>query len=133
MASGLKTEDLYSMRGKICIVTGGSSGLGSYMAHGFLAAGAARVYITARSQDTVQAKASELADLFDGDCVGVAGDLSTLDGVDILSRTIREKEDHGQQCRSWDRRAVRTHDGRRLGQDNGPQSQVTRVPDSGVA
>lgn len=94
MASGLKTEDLYSMRGKICIVTGGSSGLGSYMAHGFLAAGAARVYITARSQDTVQAKASELADLFDGDCVGVAGDLSTLDGVDILSRTIREKEDH---------------------------------------
>ena len=46
-------EDLYSMRGKVCVVTGGSSGLGSYMAQGFLAAGAARVYITARSEDTL--------------------------------------------------------------------------------
>lgn len=40
-------EDLFSMAGKICVVTGGSSGLGSYMAQGFLEAGAAKVYITA--------------------------------------------------------------------------------------
>ena len=44
-------KNLYSMKGKICVVTGGSSGLGSYMAQGFLEAGATRVYITARSED----------------------------------------------------------------------------------
>ena len=43
-------ETLFSMAGKVCVVTGGSSGLGSYMAQGFLEAGAARVYITARSE-----------------------------------------------------------------------------------
>ena len=39
-------KDLFSMTGKVCLVTGASSGLGSYMAEGFLAAGAARVFIT---------------------------------------------------------------------------------------
>ena len=36
-------ETLFSMHGKVCVVTGGSTGLGSYMAQGFLEAGAERV------------------------------------------------------------------------------------------
>lgn len=87
-------EDLYSMKGKVCVVTGGSSGLGSYMAHGFLAAGAARVYITARSEDTLQAKAAELTEICDGECIGIAGDLAALDGVAALSAALHQKEDH---------------------------------------
>ena len=35
-------EQLFSMKGKVCVVTGGSRGLGFYMARGFLAAGARR-------------------------------------------------------------------------------------------
>ena len=53
-------ENLFSMSEKVCLVTGGSTGLGSYMAQGFLEAGAARVYITARSADRLEAKAREL-------------------------------------------------------------------------
>ena len=87
-------EDLYSMRGKVCVVTGGSSGLGSYMAQGFLAAGAARVYITARSEDTLQAKAAELTGMCDGECIGIAGDLAALHGVAALSAALHQKEDH---------------------------------------
>ena len=49
-------KNLYSMKGKVCLITGGSTGLGSYIAHGFLAAGASRVYITARSKDNLVKK-----------------------------------------------------------------------------
>jgi NAD(P)-dependent dehydrogenase (short-subunit alcohol dehydrogenase family) len=41
-------EALFSMQDKICVVTGGSRGLGASMTQGFLEAGAKRVYITAR-------------------------------------------------------------------------------------
>ena len=50
-------KNLYSMKNKICLITGGSSGLGSYIARGFLEAGASRVYITARSEDKLIKKA----------------------------------------------------------------------------
>jgi NAD(P)-dependent dehydrogenase (short-subunit alcohol dehydrogenase family) len=90
----MKIEDLYSMKGKICVVTGGSSGLGSYMAQGFLAAGAAKVYVTARSADTLQAKAAELTKASDGECIGIPGDLATLEGVSALSAALHDKEDH---------------------------------------
>lgn len=59
-------ETLFSMAGKVCVVTGGSSGLGSYMAQGFLEAGAARVHITARSEEKLNEKAAELSQLAEG-------------------------------------------------------------------
>ena len=90
----MKIEDLYSMSGKVCVITGGSTGLGSYMAEGFLAAGAARVYITARSEVTLQKTASSLSADYDGECISVPGDLATIEGVRTLSDTIRGKEKH---------------------------------------
>ncbi len=87
-------EDLFSMAGKICVVTGGSSGLGSYMAQGFLEAGAARVYITARSEEKLKAKAAELSSIAAGDCIALPGDLSTLGGVNALAATLCDKEPH---------------------------------------
>ena len=36
-------ENLFSMQGKICVITGGYRGLGAFMAQGFLEAGAKRV------------------------------------------------------------------------------------------
>jgi NAD(P)-dependent dehydrogenase (short-subunit alcohol dehydrogenase family) len=87
-------QDLFSMAGKICVVTGGSSGLGSYMAQGFLEAGAARVYITARSADKLQSKADELSAVADGECIALPGDLETLAGVEALSKDIHGREAH---------------------------------------
>ena len=83
---------LFSMAGKVCVVTGGSTGLGSYMAQGFLQAGAARVYITARSTETLAATAAELSAEAGGECIGIAGDLATLEGVQALAATLAEKE-----------------------------------------
>ena len=87
-------EKLYSMNGKVCAVTGGSSGLGSYMAQGFLEAGAARVYITARSEDKLEAKAEELSALADGECIAISGDLSSIKGIQALTNELKENEKH---------------------------------------
>ena len=45
-------ETLFSMNDKVCVVTGGSHCLGSFMARGFLEAGAKRVYITGRKAES---------------------------------------------------------------------------------
>ena len=45
-------ENLFSIKGKTALVTGGSRGIGEMIASGFCANGA-KVYITARSKDTV--------------------------------------------------------------------------------
>ena len=87
-------DTLFSMSGKVCVVTGGSSGLGSYMAQGFLEAGAERVYITARSAEKLQAKAQELSALAAGECVAIVGDLATIPGVEALASQLAEREQH---------------------------------------
>ena len=87
-------DTLFSMNGKVCVVTGGSSGLGSYMARGFLEAGAERVYITARSAEKLQAKAQELSALAAGECIALVGDLATMPGVEALASQLAEREQH---------------------------------------
>ena len=84
-------EQLFSMKDKVCVITGGSRGLGFYMAKGFLAAGASRVYITARKADACHAAAEELAEW--GECIAVPGDISTLEEIEHLVDSLNERED----------------------------------------
>ena len=76
------------MSSKACVVTGGSSGLGSYTAQGVLEAGAERVYITARSAEKLQAKAQELSGIAAGESIALAGDLLTMPGVEALASQL---------------------------------------------
>ena len=69
-------------------------GARSYMAQGFLEAGAARVYITARSEEKLIVKAEELSQLSGGKCIPVQGDLSEMEGVEALSKVIHDQEEH---------------------------------------
>lgn len=87
-------NDLFSMHGQVCVVTGGSTGLGSYMARGFLGAGAAHVYITARSADTLEATAAELSGVADGECIALPGDLQSTGGIEKLVADLQAREDH---------------------------------------
>ena len=68
---------LFTMENKICVVTGGSRGLGFYMAQGFFEAGAARVYITARKAEACDAAAAELSAV--GECISIPANLAELD------------------------------------------------------
>lgn len=85
-------EQLFSMAGKVCVITGGSRGLGSYMARGFLEAGAKRVYITARKAQPCIEAAEELSQY--GDCVALPGDVATTEGITELVKTLNERESH---------------------------------------
>jgi NAD(P)-dependent dehydrogenase (short-subunit alcohol dehydrogenase family) len=84
-------ETLFSMKDKTCVVTGGSRGLGFYMAKGFFAAGAKRVYITARKTAECEAAAEELAEF--GECIALPGDLSSMAEIDELAERLTERED----------------------------------------
>ena len=83
-------DNLFSMDNKVCVVTGGSRGLGSYMAKGFLKAGAAKVYITARKAAACIEAAEEMSQY--GECIAVPGDISTLEDIQMLADTLFEKE-----------------------------------------
>ena len=84
-------ETLFSMDGKVCVITGGSRGLGYYMARGFLEAGAARVYITARKAAACIEAAEELS-RYGGECIALPGDISSLDEIRTLAKILSEKE-----------------------------------------
>jgi NAD(P)-dependent dehydrogenase (short-subunit alcohol dehydrogenase family) len=66
--------DLFSIEGKVAVVTGGSRGIGEMIARGFVAAGA-KVYISSRKADVCEALAAELSE--SGQCIALPADLST--------------------------------------------------------
>ncbi|MEP5566562.1 MAG: RhlG family 3-oxoacyl-ACP reductase [Halioglobus sp.] len=85
-------ENLFSMQGKVCLVTGGSRGLGAFMAQGFLEAGAERVYITARKAEPCIEAAKELSQF--GECIALPGDVSTSEGLTQLVTELNQRETH---------------------------------------
>jgi NAD(P)-dependent dehydrogenase (short-subunit alcohol dehydrogenase family) len=85
-------QDLFSLKGRVALVTGGSRGIGKMIASGFLAHGAARVYITARKAAACEVTASELSAQYDGECIALPIDISNLAGVEMLANEIRKRE-----------------------------------------
>ena len=85
-------EALFSMQDKICVVTGGSRGLGAAMTQGFLEAGAKRVYITARKAQACIDAAEELSQY--GECIALPCDLSTAEGLQTLVTELMSREQH---------------------------------------
>jgi NAD(P)-dependent dehydrogenase (short-subunit alcohol dehydrogenase family) len=85
----LRVEELFSVAGKVVLVTGGSRGIGEMIARGFAANGA-RVYVSSRKADVCRAIADELSR--DGECIAVPADLSRMDEVERLASELRARE-----------------------------------------
>ena len=81
--------ELFSVEGKIALVTGGSRGIGLMIARGLVDAGA-RVYVSSRKADVCEAVAKELSAA--GTCLALPADLSTLDGVARLVEALGQRE-----------------------------------------
>ena len=84
--------DLFSLKGRVAVVTGGSRGIGKMIAAGFLAQGVARVYISARKAGPCEETARELTAQFDGECIALPIDISTVAGCDMLAGEIKKRE-----------------------------------------
>jgi NAD(P)-dependent dehydrogenase (short-subunit alcohol dehydrogenase family) len=83
-------SDLFDISGKTGVVTGGSRGIGFMIAHG-LVAGGARVFISSRKAEELEAAAEELRKT--GDCQAIPADLSTPEGARALGEAVRARTD----------------------------------------
>jgi 2-deoxy-D-gluconate 3-dehydrogenase len=83
-------KDLFSLEGRVALVTGGSRGIGRMIAAGFIDYGA-KVYISARKADACDAAAAELS-AGGGTCISLPQDISTVAGCRALADAIRARE-----------------------------------------
>ena len=88
---GMKIAELFNVSGKVAIVTGGSRGIGEMIAAGFLANGV-KVYITARKEAALIEKAKELSEMYQGECIPVPCDLSTMEEWMTLLVSFNQKK-----------------------------------------
>jgi NAD(P)-dependent dehydrogenase (short-subunit alcohol dehydrogenase family) len=84
-------DELFSVAGKVALVTGGTSGIGRMIAQGFVRNGV-RTYIAARDLARAEATAAELA-ADGGHCVGLAADLGEPDGPATLIEALKAHEE----------------------------------------
>lgn len=84
-------DNLFSIEGKVALVTGGSRGIGEMIAAGFLANGA-KVYISSRKASVCDATATRLSEEFGGECISVPANLADLAGIDALATEIERHE-----------------------------------------
>src|SRR5436189_6163459 len=85
----MKIEDLFSVRGKVALVTGGSRGIGEMIARGYVENGA-KVYITARKAEACNALAKELSR--HGECISIPADLSKTAEIERFAKAIKKHE-----------------------------------------
>jgi len=83
-------NNLFSLSGKVAVVTGGSRGIGAMIAKGFVDAGV-RTYISARKLDELEATAAELSK--NGECIPVVADLGTHAGVEAFAAELQKREE----------------------------------------
>jgi NAD(P)-dependent dehydrogenase (short-subunit alcohol dehydrogenase family) len=92
--------DLFSLEGRVALITGGSRGIGKMIAAGFIEQGA-KVYISSRKAPACLETAEELGP----NCFALPQDVSTLDGVKALAAAFSAKEPGGRPSMSSPRAA----------------------------
>ena len=75
----MNINNLFGVKGKVVLITGGSRGIGEMMASGFLANGA-KVYISSRKIKDCDATAQRLTEKYESECISIPADISDLNG-----------------------------------------------------
>ena len=82
-------KDLFSIAGKVALITGGSRGIGLMIARGYVEAGA-KVYISSRDQAVCDQVARELSQ--HGTCISIPANLATEAEANRLAGEIAKRE-----------------------------------------
>lgn len=88
---------MFTVPGKVAVITGGSRGLGLYMAEALLQGGAAKVYLSSRKHQACVDAANEMNKLaqsngWKGRAVGFGADCSNLAGCKSLAEEVAKYE-----------------------------------------
>ncbi|HEY8508928.1 MAG TPA: SDR family oxidoreductase [Steroidobacteraceae bacterium] len=83
------TDELFAIRDKVALVTGGTSGIGLMIARGLVRRGV-RTYISGRDLAQTHAVAAQLSG--EGQCTGLAADLADAEGPQRLAAQLASHE-----------------------------------------
>src|SRR5512140_1760399 len=86
----MDTKDLFSLKGRTALITGGSRGIGKMIAAGFIAHGA-KVYISSRKPAVCEESAKELSKN-GGTCIALPMDSSSVQGAKALAAAYQALE-----------------------------------------
>lgn len=86
----LHISKLFDVKGKICLVTGGGSGLGEMMATGLVQNGA-HVIIASRKEAALKAVADRLTKEGPGSCEYIVANLGDKAGIDQLCQEVKRR------------------------------------------
>ncbi|KAL1748571.1 hypothetical protein HDZ31DRAFT_29430 [Schizophyllum fasciatum] len=89
--SSFEVPNLFSVKGKVVLVTGGSRGIGKMIATGFVKNGA-KVYVSSRSAKDCEATASELSALGPGTCIALPTNLQSVQEIQKLVSELKSRE-----------------------------------------
>src|SRR6476646_1019286 len=84
-------DELFSIRGKTAVITGGTRGIGLMMAEAYVRAGV-KTYVSSRKADVCAEVAARLSEM--GECIGIPADLAT----EAECRRLADEDDA-----AWDR------------------------------
>jgi NAD(P)-dependent dehydrogenase (short-subunit alcohol dehydrogenase family) len=83
-------QDLFSVKGKVVLITGGGRGIGAMIAEGFVSSGA-KTYIAGRKAETLEETAKALSS--QGEVIPLPADLSSEAGSRALADELTKREE----------------------------------------
>ncbi|KAI8639022.1 hypothetical protein BD408DRAFT_350779 [Parasitella parasitica] len=89
----MDVQNLFSVKDKVVLVTGGSRGIGEMIATGFVQGGA-KVYISSRSAQACDEVATKLTTLGPGKCIALPADLQNVEDIKKLVGELSKRETH---------------------------------------
>jgi len=86
----MKLQDLFSLKGKVALVTGGGRGIGKFISTGLAEAGADLI-LTSRKMQNLEAAAQEFSKEYHGQVLPIACDMSKEEDIENMLKTATQK------------------------------------------
>ncbi|KAF7546261.1 hypothetical protein G7Z17_g8563 [Cylindrodendrum hubeiense] len=88
----MDVSELFAVKGKVVLVTGGARGIGLMISTGFVKNGA-KVYISSRDAGACETAASELTAQGPGSAIAIPADMQSLEACENLAAELSKREE----------------------------------------